>query len=105
MPEKAVSVPEKAYNPNNWLKSLEMFDINGYNLQLTPTFNLKSDQVYYLVVNTDMVQIVAETVSTKAKISGAGFHSLEYGSNMITVEVKAENGDIREYVIIIVRQE
>lgn len=107
MPEDVVSVPKKAYNPNNWLKSLTVFDINGEDLQLTPTFNLKSDQVYYLVVDSEdsVIQIEAKTVSSKATISGNGFHGLDYGSNMITIMVEAENGDIREYIIIIVRQE
>lgn len=107
MPEEAVSAPAKAYNPNNWLKSLEVFNENGEDLQLTPTFNLKSDQVYYLVVDSEdsVIQIQAETVSSKASVSGNGFHGLDYGSNMITIMVEAENGDIREYIIIIVRQE
>ena len=107
MPKKAVSAPEKEYNPNHWLKSLEVLDSNGNELQLTPTFNLKVDQVYYLVVDkeTAEIQIEAKTVSSKAKVTGKGFHSLEEGSNTIIMTVEAENGDIREYVLVVVRQE
>ena len=107
MPEEPVSAPEKAYNPNNWLKTLEIFDENGNDLQLTPTFNLKTDQVYYLVVNADtsMVQVEADAVSSNCMVLGTGFHGLEYGSNTIMVTTVAENSDVRDYVIIIVRQE
>ncbi len=107
MPKKVVSAPEKEYNPNHWLKSFEVLDANGEKLQTTPTFNLKSDQVYYLVVNqeTSKIQIKAETVSTKATVIGTGYYNLKEGSNTIIVTVEAENGDLREYVLVVVRQE
>ncbi|MBO5352300.1 MAG: SH3 domain-containing protein [Lachnospiraceae bacterium] len=107
MPEEAVPVPELAYNPNNWLKTLELYNEDGESLQLTPTFNLKTDQVYYLVVDSDdsVVQVEAKAVSSKAVVVGTGFYGLEFGSNTITVTVFAENGDAREYFIIVVRQE
>ena len=107
MPEDTVEAPEKAYNPNNWLKTLEVFNEDGKNLQLTPTFNLKTDQVYYLVVDEDtaMVQIEADAVSKSTLVIGTGFHGLEYGSNTIMITTVAENGDARDYIIIIVRQE
>ena len=99
--------PEKALNPNNWLKTLEVYDAEGNNLQLTPTFNLKIDQVYYLVVDAEaeLLQIEATAVSSKASVLNTGFHGLEYGSNTIMITTVAENGDIRDYVIIVVRQE
>jgi len=100
-------VPEKQYNPNNWLKTLVVYDEEGNDLQLTPTFNLKTDQVYYLVVESSdsMVQVKAEPVSKLADVQGTGFYGLDYGTNSITVTSIAENGDMREYLIIIVRQE
>ncbi|MBP3569630.1 MAG: SH3 domain-containing protein [Lachnospiraceae bacterium] len=107
MPETAVAAPAKKYNPNNWLKTLEVYDENGNAMQLTPTFNLKTDQVYYLVVDSDdaIIQVEAETVSKSAVVFGTGFHGLEYGSNTIVITTVAESGESREYVIIIVRQE
>lgn len=107
MPEEAVAAPEKEYNPNNWLKTLVVSDAEGNDLQLTPTFNLKTDQVYYLVVDSDdeLLQIEATAVSSKTTILNTGFHGLAYGSNTITVTTVAENGDMREYIIIVVRQE
>lgn len=107
MPEEPSAAPEKAQNPNNWLKTLEVYDAEGNNLQLTPTFNLKTDQVYYLVVdsNAELLQIEAEAVSSKTKVMNTGFHALSYGSNTIMITTMAENGDVRDYVIIVVRQE
>ena len=107
MPKKAVEAPEKEYNPNNWLKNFEVFTKRGTKLQTTPTFNLKADQVYYLVVSNEAseIQIKAEAVSTKATVLGQGVYSLEEGSNTISVMVEAENGDIREYILVVVRQE
>lgn len=107
MPEEPAEKPEETYNPNNWLKTLEVYDAEGNNLQLTPTFNLKTDQVYYLVVDSDddLLQIEATTVSSKAEVYNTGFHGLAPGSNTITVMTMAENGDTREYIIIVIRQE
>lgn len=107
MPKQAVEAPEKEYNPNHWLKNFEVLSTSGTKLQTTPTFNLKADQVYYLVVSnkTSKIQIKAEAVSAKATVIGKGFYNLEEGSNTIIVTVEAENGDLREYVLVVVRQE
>ena len=98
---------EKEYNPNHWLKSFEVLTTRGTKLQTTPTFNLKADQVYYLVVSNEAseIRIKAEAVSAKATVLGQGVYSLEEGSNTISVMVEAENGDIREYILVVVRQE
>ena len=53
----------------------------------------------------DLIQVEATAVSSKTEVYNTGFHGLEYGSNTITILTMAENGDTREYVIIIVRQE
>lgn len=105
MPQEKCPQPGVEYNPNNWLKSLEIFDVDGNELQLTPSFNQKEDQTYYLVVDEDdvILQIEAEAVSKSATVYGSGFVGLDYGSNVITVSVIAENGDLREYVIIVAR--
>ncbi len=107
MPQEPVAEPEIMLNPNNWLKTLEVFDENGEELQLTPTFNLKTDQVYYMVVESavGMVQIEAEPVSKKTDVRGTGFHGLEYGTNVLSITTEAENGDTREYLLVIIRQE
>ncbi len=50
------------------------------------------------------INVTAKAVDGKAVISGAGEHSLKEGSNDITIAVKAENGDVRNYVISVVRK-
>lgn len=107
MPETACSVPAPAYNPNNWLKSLNVYDGSGNSFPLTPTFDISADQEYYLVVDNscDVIQITAEAVSTKAAVEGATWYMLEPGNNSFVVTVTAENGDIREYRLTIARSE
>ena len=43
MPDEPCPVPAKAYNPNNWLKTLKLYDKNGDTLSLTPTFSVTRD--------------------------------------------------------------
>ncbi|MBP5331439.1 MAG: SH3 domain-containing protein [Lachnospiraceae bacterium] len=107
MPEEACPKPEKKYNPNNWLKTLKIYNKNGDKLALTPTFDYTSDQEYSLIVDssTDYLKIKATTVSTLAKISGTGAVNPDTGLNRFVGSVEAENGDIREYVINVIREE
>ena len=105
MPASNVKAPEKAYNPNNWLKTLKIYDSVGKELNITPTFNAKAEQTYYLVVDEDdfMVQVEATAASASANVAGTGFYALIPGrGTTVTVTVTAENGDVREYEIIIV---
>lgn len=106
MPEENEPVPGEKLNPNNWLKSLKVYSLAGNELTLTPTFNAKVDQVYYLVVdnNTALLQIEAAAVSSKATIFGNGFVVVEPGSNTYTISVIAENGDIKEYTLIVAKE-
>ncbi len=101
MPETASPLPQPAYNPNNWLKTLK---VDGYSL--TPTFDLTKDQIYSLIVDAGVaeINITATAVSKKAFVSGAGTIPLQEGSNEIIITVTAENGDIREYLLQVVRE-
>ena len=107
MPEEACPIPEKQYNPNNWLKTLKIYNIDGDKLALTPTFDYTIDQEYSLIVDssTDYLKIKAATVSSLAKIAGDGAVYPNTGLNRIAVSVTAENGDVREYIINIIREE
>lgn len=107
MPEEACGIPEKQYNPNNWLKTLKIYNIDGDKLALTPTFDYTIDQEYSLIVDssTDYLKIKAATVSSLAKIAGDGAVNPKTGLNRITVSVTAENGDVREYIINVIREE
>ena len=106
MPEQVCGIPEKAYNPNNWLKNLVLYDINGNKLPLTPTFSYTEDKEYSIIVpNTiDYIKVNTSTVSTRAKVISDGYTYPSVGSNRFVVSVKAENGDVRDYVINIVRE-
>ena len=53
--------------------------------------------------NIDTVTITAATVSTKAKFSGGGSISLNVGTNEVVIPVTAENGEVANYKITIVR--
>lgn len=101
MPTSACPVPADVLNPNNWLSNLS---IDGYSL--TPTFDLSKDQVYNLIVDNSVstITVSATAVSKKATVSGAGTISLNVGQNTVTVQVTAENGDIRQYIINVVRE-
>jgi len=103
MPSQLAEIPGQAYNPNNWLKSLQVFDTAGKELELSPRFDISLSQDYYLAVpaNEEYINVTAASVSTKATVSGEGLFRLENDSNMVEVYVVAENGSIRTYRIII----
>ena len=101
MPETACAKPTGDGSPNNKLSALS---VEGF--ALTPTFN-RDTSVYDLIVNSAVtdVRINAAAYSTSAMISGTGNVSLQSGINEIHVSVKAQNGDVRDYVIRVVRQQ
>jgi hypothetical protein len=100
MPATAVSKPADSGNPNNWLKTLS---VNGYTL--TPTFSVSSTTNYSLILaqSTSSVTISATTVNANAKISGTGTINLSPGTNYVNINVTAQNGNVRTYVLTIVR--
>jgi beta-N-acetylglucosaminidase len=105
MPEQPAAVPVTKFNPNNRMKSLKILDNTGMELTVTPTFN-QTEYNYYLIVDNSVeyVQVNATTVSKKASISGGGTIPINVGNNTVVVSVIAENGDIANYTINIVRQ-
>ena len=105
MPSKPCPRPTKQYNPNNRLKSLKVLDVKGKELKISPTFD-QTEYNYYLIVgnNIETVDIKASSVSTKAKVIGGGTIPLSVGNNEIVIRVVAENGDIANYTINIVRE-
>ncbi len=99
MPSTACKLPAaNNNNPNNWLSSLI---IDGYSIN----FDGGKTSGYTLTVpaSVSSVNISAKTVNSKATVSGAGKISLNDGSNIIKVNVTAQNGDIRTYTIEIIR--
>ncbi len=103
MPEKAIPVPGKMYNPNNRMASLKVTNA-GKELPLTPTFS-QTVYSYDLIVDNSVstVDILATAVSNKAKVSDTGTKTLQVGENKFVIPVTAENGDVANYTITIIR--
>ena len=100
MPETPCPIPTKGGSPNNVLSGL-----GAEGVSLTPTFNMFTSKYDAIVENSvSKINVTAKAVDGKAVISGAGEHSLKEGSNDITIAVKAENGNVRNYVISVVRK-
>ena len=102
MPETPCPKPVDSLNPNNWLKSLE---VDGYSL--TPSFNASAEeQVYSVIVESDVYSVVISgtTASKSSTVTGLGEVVLSDGENTFPVIVTAENGDVKIYVINILRQ-
>ncbi|SCP99798.1 dockerin type I domain-containing protein [Anaerobium acetethylicum] len=100
MPDIAAEKPTKDGSPNNVLASLV---VDGYSL--TPYFE-KFTEDYSLIVPSDVnsVQIGATAVATSgASIKGVGVKELQPGENKIDIQCTAENGDVRNYTITIIR--
>ena len=99
MPASACPLPTKDGSPNNKLKSLS---VNGYNL--TPAFD-KDIIVYTLVVpgNVTSINVKASPLHSGARISGTGKIDLPKAINNAVINVAAENGDIRQYIVSIAR--
>jgi len=100
MPNSACSKPADSGNPNNWLKTLT---VDGY--ALTPTFAVNTTSSYSLIVpdTVSSINVSATTVNSNATISGTGSIELALGTNKISINVKAQNGNIRIYTLTVVR--
>ena len=92
-------IKEQEKSNNNYLKSLEIVD---YNINFNKDVN-----EYSLDVDnaTDIVLINAFLEDEKAMVEGVGPKELEVGLNTYKISVTAENGEVREYTIIITRAE
>lgn len=99
MPKEACKLPEASNaNPNNWLSSLKIDNYNfGFDAGKTSGYSLT------VASSVSSVKISASPVNSKAKISGIGTVSLNFGSNAVDIVVTAENGDKRTYTVNIIR--
>jgi beta-N-acetylglucosaminidase len=102
MPELPVPQPEKKGNPNNYLQSLSVSDYS-----LTPTFSPETTSGYSLIVpfQVTATEICAKAVAKTSVIKGQGDVALEVGKNSFTISVTAQNGDKRDYSLVIIRSE
>ena len=101
MPDTPCAKPTIDGSPNNKLSGLA---VDGF--AITPTFN-RDTAAYDLIVNSSVteVNVIASAYSDSAIITGTGIVSLQSGNNEIRISVKAQNGDVREYVIRVVKQQ
>lgn len=98
MPE-STTMPNKG-NPNNYLNNIKI------NNELLPLFsNDKLLYDYYVSSATGSVNISAEKINVNAAITGTGTILLPNKEQQVTVKVTAQNGDIREYRINIIKVE
>lgn len=101
MPDSACASPTDDGSPNNKLSGLS---IDGF--ALTPTFS-RDVTSYNVIVGPSVtsVNVRASALDSKAVITGVGNIQLQNGNNDITVQVKAQNGTICQYVIHVMRQD
>ncbi len=106
MPAEAAKKPASKGNPNNVLSSLNVYDMFGNNLTLSPKFNPVTDTEYFVTTTegNNVLQIVAVAVSSKATVSGNGTVVVNSNSDVFEVRVTAENGDVRIYRIYASKQ-
>lgn len=93
----------RALNSNNYLSSLNLK--NGSTpLEITPIFD-KDIQEYNVAVpeGTTRVQIIATAESELATLTGNGYVTVLAGENKYNINVKAEDGTIRTYIINLTR--
>ena len=100
MPDEIAKKPEGDGSPNNKLASLS---VEGYNI--SPSFNADTS-TYDLIVDSSVssVKVNAGSVDSKASVSGTGTINLSQANTQVSIEVRAENGTTRKYVINIVKK-
>lgn len=108
MPAAPAPIPSGGKNPNNWLKSLTVQDVDTKkNLALSPAFKVNAEEnaSYSITAGAEVgkVNIKANAVSALATVSGTGEITLKKGTNEIIVKVTSEAGTVKEYKITITK--
>ena len=98
MPE-STKLPNEG-NPNNFLKSLKVNDslVTGFD-------GVNENYDVYVANNIKNALITAETINSNAKIDNLGNKELGIGENVFTISVTAQNGNIKNYNLKIIRSE
>lgn len=99
MPELPVTFTATG-NPNNYLKSLA---IEG--LSITPGFSGATTEYSVIVPNSVAnITVSAVAVASTSNVTGAGNYQLAVGANTISINCKAQNGDVKTYVLNVIRE-
>ena len=87
------------YSSNNYLSSLE---VEGYEIE----FN-KYTEEYRITVKNDVtsLDIRALAEDSRSRVEITGNNDFKEGENVVTITVTAENGNSREYSLVVVREE
>ncbi len=101
MPEEPAKKPTSDGNPNNVLAALNVFDMDGNLMTLSPSFDALSENDYYITTTegNNVLQIMALAASGKATVRGNGTVVVNSNSDVFEITVTAENGDVRTYRI------
>ena len=114
MPSSPKTLPTVDGNPNNKLKGLSLNDYEINIGSFSPDITSYSAIVEYGVSRVRVAAaLLASTSSIEidGKTFGPGltdveaFVDLQVGNNVINIKVTAENGDSREYYLVVMRQE
>lgn len=107
----ATQSPDKNYVPNESdLENENVHSSNNYLQSITLSAGNLSPEFYretfeYTVENLDEniteLEISAVAEDERASISGLGLISLNDGENRLPISVTAENGNVREYILIV----
>ena len=86
------------YSSNNYLKTLEA---KGYEIKFD-----RDILEYELGVNNDVksLDITAIAEDSRSRVEITGNENFKTGKNTVIISVKAENGDVREYKLIVNRK-
>lgn len=95
--ETATTKPADSGNPNNWLKTIS---VSGQDIT---SVNYVTEYTYTFKDSVSSVTVAATTVNSNAKIFGTGTYNLNPGTNLLYIDVTAQNGDVRNYVIKLIR--
>ena len=91
--------PEVVKADNNYLQEI---------ILSSSSLDFNKDIFYYEVTVLNEVselEVNAKTLDNKATVNGNGIYKLEVGNNLIKLDVTAENGEIREYTINVLKKE
>ncbi|MGM9881923.1 MAG: cadherin-like beta sandwich domain-containing protein [Bacilli bacterium] len=83
------------YSSNNYLKLLE---VAGYEIE----FDKEIDE-YQIKVNSDVASLEIKAIAedSRARVEITGNENFKKGENIVTITVTAENGETREYKLIV----
>lgn len=87
------------YSSNNYLKSLE---IEGHEIEFD-----KNTNEYNITVKNDVSSLDIKAIAEdyRARVEITGNNDFKEGKNVVTVTVTAENGNTREYKLVVEKEE